>query len=359
MDRISWWRTGFDNGESDAIKNAIENEHVSQGPIVAEFEHQLASYLDVPYVIATTNGSMALLMSLWASGIGPGDEVIVPNRTWIATAHAPLLLGATIKLVDVEISRPIIDVELIESAITNKTKAIIPVHLCGRSADMQAINNIAQRNNLIVIEDAAQALGSKNHDGFLGVQSDMGCFSFSVAKIISTGQGGCVVTKRKDVYKKLIAMRTHGVGDVVNAKWNFPGFNFRFTDILASIGIAQLGQLSIRIEKAKEIYQLYLKGLDKLSFIKIIPVDIESGEVPVYVEALCDCREDFIKYLSDRKIDSRPFYPNLNKAHYFNENRVFPRSETFGNKGMYLPAGPEQSLSNINKVINIINEFNR
>ena len=197
---IPYWRTTFCNGEAEAIVDAIQCEHISQGPIVAEFESKLAAYLGMPYVVTTTSGSTAILMSLLAAGVGQGDEVIVPNRTWIATAHAPYLLGATVKLVDVESDRPIINASLIEGIITERTKAIIPAHMCGRSADMGSINDIAQRYNLLVIEDAAQALGSRNADGYLGTQSDMGCFSLSVAKIISTGQGGFVTTRSEKIY---------------------------------------------------------------------------------------------------------------------------------------------------------------
>lgn len=355
--QVPHWRTTFSNGEAEAIAIAISGEHVSQGPIVAEFERQLAAYLGMPYVVATTSGSMALLMSLLAAGVGPGDEVIVPNRTWIATANAPFLFGATVKLVDVEVGRPIIDAALIEDAISDRTRAIIPVHLCGRSADMRSINEIALRRGLTVIEDAAQALGSRNADGFLGTQSDMGCFSFSVAKIISTGQGGCVTTKSESIYRKLVAMRTHGVGDVVNAVWDQPGFNFRFTDILAAVGIVQLGLLPSRIEKVNAIYKLYEEGLEGLSFVKIIPVNMAAGEIPVYVEVLCESRQKMIDYLAAMGIQCRPFYPDLNHANYFKNSASYPNSEPFGLNGIYLPAGPEQSLANIQKVISAIREF--
>ena len=355
--QVPHWRTTFSNGEAEAIAIAIAGEHVSQGPIVAEFERQLAAYLGTPYVVATTSGSMALLMSLLAAGVGPGDEVIVPNRTWIATAHAPFLLGAKVKLVDVEVGRPIIDAALIEEAISDRTRAIIPVHMCGRSADMQSINEIALRRGLTVIEDAAQALGSRNADGFLGTQSDMGCFSFSVAKIISTGQGGFVTTKSESIYRKLVAMRTHGVGDVVNAVWDQPGFNFRFTDILAAIGIVQLGLLPSRIEKVKAIYKLYEEGLKGLSFVKMIPVNMAAGEIPVYVEVLCESRQKMIDYLAAKGIQCRPFYPDLNHAHYFANSASYPNAEPFGLKGIYLPAGPEQSIANIQLVISAIREF--
>lgn len=296
-------------------------------------------------------------MSLWASGIGPGDEVIVPNRTWIATAHAPLLLGAKVKLVDVEPDRPIIDARLLEKAITGRTRAIMPVHLCGRSADMRAVNEIAGRHKLVVIEDAAQALGSRNADGLLGTQSDMGCFSLSVAKIISTGQGGFIATRSEETYRKLVLMRTQGVGDIVNAEWDRPGFNFRFTDILASVGIVQLKLLPGRIEKVKKIYQLYMEGMAGLPFLNLIPVNLESGEVPVYIEALCECREELIDFLAERGIQCRPFYPDLDRAHYLNDSEQFPNSEIFGKMGVYLPAGPGQLLENIHQVIETICQF--
>lgn len=360
-DRISvpYWRTTFANGESAAVARAINAEHISQGPVVTAFERQLAEYLNVPYVVATTSGSMALLMSLLAAGIGPGDEVIVPNRTWIATGHAPYLLGAVVKLVDVEACRPIIDAKLIEAAITEKTKAIIPVHLGGRAADMRLINQIAKRSKLIVIEDAAQALGSRNGDGFLGTQSDMGCFSLSVAKIISTGQGGFVVTKDERTFNKLVSMRTQGVGDVVNAVWDQPGFNFRFTDILASIGLEQLKHLPHRIDQVKKIYQIYRDSLVSFNKIKLIPVNTEGGEIPIYVEAICKNREELSQFLNRHSIQCRPFYPNLNTAKHFKNSENYSNSLKFQNSGIYLPSGPEQSINNIIRVIDLLEQYER
>ena len=351
------WRTTFNNGEIEAIASAIASECISQGPIVSQFEDELAKFLDMPYVVATTSGSTALLMALLSAGIGPGDEVILPNRTWIATAHAPYLLGASVKLVDVELGRPILDAQLLEAAISEKTRAIIPVHMGGRSADMQQINKIAKKYNLLVIEDAAQALGSQNDDGFLGTQSDIGCFSFSVAKIISTGQGGFVTTRCSKTYERLVSMRTQGVGDIINASWNSPGFNFRFTDILASIGRVQLRLLSMRIEKVKALYRMYEEGLRGLSFISLIPVDISKGEVPVYVEALCERRQELINFLSKHGVQCRPFYPDLNFAEYFQNSGEYPNSRIFGLNGLYLPAGPEQSKENIELVISLIHRF--
>ena len=224
---------------------------------------------------------------------------------------------------------------------------------------MRYINEVAKRRGLTVIEDAAQALGSQNEDGFLGTQSDMGCFSFSVAKIISTGQGGFVTTKNESIYRKLIAMRTQGVGDVINAVWDRPGFNFRFTDILAAVGIVQLGLLPSRIEKVKTIYKLYEEGLQGLSLIKLIPVDIDAGEIPVYIEVLCEYRQEIINFLATKNIQCRPFYPDLNHAKYLNNHSNYPNSEKFGLKGIYLPAGPEQKFENIQRVIKALKDFDK
>jgi len=357
MAKISWWRTTFGEEEARRIADAIAHENISQGPITSEFEKELSRVLDIPYVVATTNGSMALLMSLLSLGIGPGDEVIVPNRTWIATAHAPLILGAKVKLVDVETDKPIIDVTQIEKKITSRTKAIITVHLNGRAAAMDEINDIARKYNLFVIEDACQALGSRNSNGLLGTQSDLGCFSLSVAKIIATGQGGFVVTKNESTYKKLIAIRTHGVGDVINAYWTQLGFNFRFTDILASIGIVQLKKLPDRIEKVKSIYRRYEAAIKGLPFLKLIPVKVDDGEVPIYIEVLCSERDKLMQFLAQHDIETRPFYPDLDTASYFENSGNFPNSRKFGNQGIYLPSGPEQSLKNVEIVLNVLGQY--
>lgn len=359
MYKISWWRTTFGEKELNLIANAITNEHISQGPVTAAFETGLAKVLGVRYVVASTSGSTAILMALIAAGVGPGDEVIVPNRTWIATAHAPLLLGAKVVLVDVEADRPIMDTLLIESKITSRTKAIIPVHLNGRSVNMQEIERIASNNNLIVIEDAAQALYSKNKNGMLGCQSFAGCFSLGVTKIISTGQGGFVVTNNKQTYERLNLMRTHGVQDPINPVYTQLSFNFRFNDILASIGIAQLSHLEERIAKVKAIYAKYAEALQTFPFLKLIPVDVSAGQIPIYVEVLVPERERLIKFLLAHDIQARPFYPDLNQASYLQNHEEFPCSRVFAEQGLFLPSGPEQPITNVERVLEVLRDFGK
>jgi len=350
---VSWWRTNFGQSEIDSVVQAFQAENISQGEVTKQLEDGLSSLLDVPYVVAVSSGSAALAMALMALGVSKGDEVIVPNRTWIATAHAVHLLGAEPVLADVEITRPILDVKKIENLISKNTKAIIPVHLNGRSADMSSIRGVARKYDLKVVEDAAQALGSKNIYGYLGTQSDVGCFSLSVTKIISTGQGGFVVTRDEELGNKLRAIRTHGVENVTDPrKWGVAGFNFRITDIQAAIGLAQIPKIAKRIEKVKRIYSMYLDGLDGISGIEPIPVSLQAGEVPIYNEFLCDDRERLTQEMGKSCIGVRPFVPNLALAEYLKgDNDFFPNSSRYGLHGVTLPSGPGQNIDSVEYVI--------
>ena len=358
MNEISWWRTTIGENEIKRVVESIRNECVSQGRVTKEFEDKLSDFFEVENVVAVSSGSTALMMSLMAIGIKPGDEVLIPNRTWIATAHAVHLLGGKVVLVDVEQDRPIMDVKLLEKAITLRTKAIIPVHINGRSTDMSVIRTIAEKYNLAVIEDAAQAIASRNSNGYLGTQSDIGCFSLSLTKCISTGQGGFAVTNNKDLAHKMRAIRTHGVENVMDPKkWMMLGFNFRFTDLQASIGIEQLRRIPERVKHLKELYSVYVEGLQDSPF-KLIPVNLEEGEVPLYNEYLVEDREEWIQCLDSVGIETRPFYPDIDKASYLpNFNQDFPNSTKYGIFGIYLPSGPDQKITNIKIVINRINSF--
>ena len=358
MENISWWRIDFGEEEINGVISAIRNENLSQGEITANFETKVGEQLNTKYVTATMSGSMALLMSLIVADVKSGDEVILPNRTWIATANAVLLLGAKVVLVDVEQDRPAIDISGIEKKISNKTKAIIPVHLNGRDSNMEEILKIGEEKQLYVIEDAAQALYSKNKLGYLGCQSFCGCFSMSLAKIISTGQGGFIVSNDEKTHNKLQLMRTYGMSDLLYPKFDAFGFNFRFPDTLASIGLEQLNRLEEHVKGIKTIYNQYLDGLDGLDYIKLINVNTENGEIPVYNEVLVQDRSRFINYLAQKGIQTRPFYPNIGSASYIDSDDNYPNSNKFSNQGVYLPSGPGQTERNIDTVINTIRSFN-
>jgi perosamine synthetase len=357
--QIPWWQTSFDNGEDVAVSDSIKSRHISQGPITKKFENKLAEYLGVPEVIATSSGTSALTLALMGSNIKPGDEVLVPNRTWIATAHAVQILGAVPVFVDTEVSLPIMQLSELDKFITPLTKAIIPVHMNGRGVDMETLNDFASERGLIVIEDAAQAFGSKDLKGnFLGTLSSAGCFSLSVAKIISTGQGGFIATKDLELASRLRNLRTHGVENTIEPeKWIAPGFNFRFTDVLASIGIVQLGLMEKRKAYAREIYVQYLSALSASSNCRIIP--LQDYELGPYIEVIVDNRSAFREHLLLNGIETRPFYPDLSSAPYWkNRNYIeLVNSKIFANHGLYLPAGPSITENQIDKVVDIILKF--
>lgn len=359
MRKIPWWQTEFATGEAEAASAAISAGRLSQGPIVLEFENCLRDYLGVRNVVATTSGSDALLLSLWAAGIRPGDEVLVPNRTWIATAHSVLLLGAVPIVVDTDIDRPTISLADLERKVSEKTKAVIPVHLNGRDAHIDGVIDFGDRYKLKVIEDAAQALGSKDLSGaFLGTKSLAGCFSLSVAKVISSGQGGFIVSNDDEFALQLRLMRTHGVENVVEPRnWNRPGFNFRFTDVLASIGIEQFKKLDSRLNRLRQIHQKYEDGLVSMSGISLINVRVSQGEVGPYIEVLCEDRQALIEHLTNFGIETRTFYPDLDNAEYLNQIGGNVNSKKFSREGLYLPSGPSLTDAQVDFVIKALSNF--
>lgn len=356
--QIPWWSTKFSENEIASVARSIRSGHVSQGVVTARFESAISELLGVKHVVAVSNGTSALTIALMAIGLKPGDEVIIPNRTWVATAHAVKILGGNVVTVDVESDRPIMDWMNIEKAISPKTRAIIPVHMNGRAANMINIKKIAAKYRLYVIEDAAQALYSKYNDDYLGTIGDIGCFSLSAAKIISTGQSGFVVTKNSKLANRIRAIRTHGLENIIDANsWVQQGFNFRFTDVLASIGVEQIKLIDQRAKKMRRIYDLYAKKLRHKDF-ELIPVDVNNGEIPLYTEYLVNKRNIWAKKLMTYGIETRSFYPNISETKYLEVQHIEDKNSTaYSQRGLYLPSGPNQKMQNIERTIKIINEL--
>jgi perosamine synthetase len=356
-EQISWWRTSFGAAELRNVEEAIGGEFISQGPLTARLEAQLAEQLSVPFAVVTTSGSVALLMAFMALGLGAGDEVIMTDRTWIATAHAPLILGAKPVLVEVHRDAPVMDASRIREKITPRTRAILPVHLNGRSCDMETIREIAREHNLFLVEDACQALFSRNASGFLGTQSDIGCFSLGVAKLISSGQGGVMVTHDRELYLKLQAIRSNGVADNFTTSWDQVGLNFKFTDILAGIGLAHLARAKQHIDHVQQIYRLYRERLADLPWLTLIEVDLAGGAVPLYTEVLCSGRDRLIGFLQERGIQARHFLPSLHSAPYLEATGEFPNADRFARDGLFLPCGPAQPLTNVERTCEVLHRF--
>jgi dTDP-4-amino-4,6-dideoxygalactose transaminase len=355
---IPWWNTSFDDREVSALAEAVRARKISQGDLTAAFERRVAELLGVPFAVATTSCTMALYIAFYAAGIRPGDEVILPDRTFIATAHAAQLAGAVVRLIDTQRDLPLIDPGQIEAAITPKTRAIVPVHLCGRVCDMDALRAVARKHSLLVIEDAAQSIFSRSPWGYAGTVGDVGCFSFGMAKLISTGQGGMIVTSNERLHKLASVFRTHSVADTFHATYTAFGLNLRFTDMQAAIGLVQLEKRKDKIAHVQKLYELYAAGLASLPRISVIPVKTSEGEVPNYVEILVDERDRLVDHLAQQGIDTRPFLPCPHRSPHLRQvTDRFPNAERFEKQGLFLPSGPSQPVENAERCIDSIRKY--
>ena len=358
-DHIQWWRTEFSKEELFSIMATLSQERISQGPETSLFEEECGTLLGAPYVVATTSGTMALTLSLLALGVGPGDEVIVPNRTFIATAHAASVLGARVILADTCKTLPILEVTEVEKLITRRTKAIVPVHLNGRSVEMKQLIHIADSHKIPIVEDAAQAILSRNAGGCLGTQGKIGCYSLGMTKLISTGQGGLMVTSDPEIYRQLRLARNHGVVDVFEATYTQLGFNGKYNDIAAAFGRAQIRRAEHKKSYVTELYNIYEQAIKELNYLEMIPVDLAQGEVPLWIEVAVANREQFKFFLGERNIDTRKFLPNLNLAPHLKNEGSFPNSEYFHKHGIFLPGGPGQPMTSVKKVIDALFEYGK
>jgi len=355
---INWWNIELGSKEIASVVAAIKNRNVSQGRLTEQLEQALAKLLEIPYVVCTTSGTSALMMAFIALGVGPQDEVIMSNRTFIATAHAAMILGARIRPIDVKHDRPIMDEDLIEKEINPATKVIVAVHLNGRACNMEKIIAIANKYKLPVIEDTAQANLSKFNGKYLGTLSRFGCFSLGMAKLITTGQGGFVVCRSEQDFIKLKRIRNQGVNDVfVDRNYNMLGSNFKFTDIQAAIGLVQLSKTKKKIKHQLSVYRKYKEGLKSVRCLKCVELNVDTGEIPLKAEFLCTERERFIVEMKQRGIVVRAEVPSLNEATHLNCKGSYVNSQLFSRHLLTLPSGPDQPLKNIERTIDIIKQI--
>jgi len=267
----------FDEEEIEEIKEVLDSGWVSQGPKTKEFEEAFAKYVGAKYAIAVTNCTAALHLSLLAIGVGKGDEVLVADFTYPATAHSVLYCGAKPIFIDVDPKTYNIDPELIEEKITEKTKAIIPVHTFGQPADMEPIMEIAEDYGLRVIEDAACAHGAKYKNKFAGTIGDTGCFSFHARKGMTTGEGGMVVTNDRKLADEIRSLSIYGITstwdrekseEFIIPRFVKLGFNYKMSDISAAVGIVQLRKLEKMIERRRELARYWDENLQNLELIE-------------------------------------------------------------------------------------------
>jgi perosamine synthetase len=358
MSRIPWWYTHLDDAERDRLVGAFDARRLSLGAIGAEFEERFASLIGARHAIVTPSGTAALTMAMIAHGVGPGDEVIVPDLTWIATAQAVSIVGATPVPVDCTPDMTLIDISAIESHITSKTKGIIPVHMNGRPCHVQEIRNIARKHGLFVVEDVCKAMASEGPDGYLGTYGDIGCFSLGMISLVSAGYGGIAVTDDPDLYERLLSIRDHGVHRGADEHYATAGFNFKVSDLLMAIAIAQLEKVDTKKAHLTKVYERYADGLNGHEFVSLIPVNVESGQVSLLIDVRTHWREDLIAHLQSHEVDVSRFHQPVHRA-YSGEtlDTAFPNATAFSREGFVLPCGPSQPLENVDSVVEILNEW--
>jgi perosamine synthetase len=290
-----------------------------------------------------------------------GDDVILPDITFIATANAVKLAGASPLLVDVNPKTFCIDPASIKSAITDRTTAIIPVHVSGRAAQMDSILEIARKYDLRVIEDAAEAFGSRTRDGALGTFGDVGCLSFTATKIITTGQGGMVVTKDPDIHRRLRELKDQGRavrGTGGADKHDSLGYNFKLTNLQAAVGLAQLETLAARQDHSRRIFNIYRDLLQDNPKVQLPGFDMTSGECPLWVDALVNGRDSLHDYLVARNIETRKFwYPLHTQIPYRSADEKFDASMMVSSNALWLPSSLTLNDDDISRTCEEINEW--
>lgn len=280
-----------------AVNKALNSTLLTDGPTLQEFENKFSAFTKSKYGIGVSNATSALHLSLKSLGIGKGDEVIVPDMTFVATASAVLLTGATPVFVDVNDDDLNISVKSIENSLTSKTKAVIPVHFAGRSCNMKRIMEIANKNNLKVIEDCAHAIGAKYGGKHVGTFGDAGCFSFYPTKNITTIEGGMVITKSKMIADHIRTARNHGITKSLTQRyshgrpWDYdvtePGYNYRLDEIRATLGISQLKRIHILNQMRRKACEYYNSKLEAIKGIKT-PLSDKSDAYHLYVIRIKD-----------------------------------------------------------------------
>src|SRR6185369_13186795 len=261
---IPWWKPETGPEERDRVLAVLASNYLNDGDVTTEFERRMAAMLGSRFGIAVTSGTTALFVSLAGIGVGHGDEVVVPDVTFIATANAVTLAGATPVFVAVDPATLTLSPAAFEAAITPRTRAVIPVHVSGRAAAIERIIEIADARGIAVIEDAAEALRSKHNGRCLGTFGRLGCFSFSPNKTITTGQGGLIVTDDETLMVRLRELKDQGRpvrGTGGNDVHDSVGFNFKLTNLQAAVGVAQLARLDARVDRLVSIYREYCRGL--------------------------------------------------------------------------------------------------
>jgi len=357
---IMQMRPLFGEEEKRAICEYMDEDgFITEFKRTEQFEQMIADYTGAKHCVVVNNGTISLTLAAIAAGIQAGDEVIVPNYTMIATPNSVTMFGAVPVFVDVEPETLCLDIDKVQKALTSKTKAIMLVSANGRypKAGIAAFENLAKERNLRLIEDSAQSLGSFYPDGrHIGRAGLVGSFSFSAPKIISTGQGGALITDDDAIASRLRRLKDFGRSNGGNDIHDSIGYNFKFTELQACIGIEQMKKLPARVERKKEIWRRYANNLDGVSGVQLFEHDLKYTS-PWFIDAMVGRREDLIAYLKNVGIGTRVMYPPVNKQKAYNVQGEHIMSESVGLYGLWLPSAVQLKDEDIDRISEQIKNF--
>jgi len=362
MMKVPVYQPYLNGNEKDYINECIDTNWISsKGKFVQEFEQDFTEYIGSKYATTVCNGTVALHLALLALDIKPYDEIIVPTFTYIASVNAIAYMGAVPVFADSNLKTWQVCTEDITRKITNKTRAIMAVHLYGYPCDMIKINQIAKQHNLFVIEDCSESLGSKLNGKHLGTFGDISTFSFFGNKTITTGEGGMVATNNRKLYELCCKLKNQGLQGGDRQYWHdVVGYNYRMTNICAAIGKAQLERIDDILEKKKAIADCYTQSLKNLPF-DLLPQDEFVENSYWMFTALVKppfSRNELMKHLADNGIETRPtFYPAHQMPMYFKDEYHFPIAEEIGNRGINLPSYPSIRKEELRYVIDKVGSF--
>ncbi len=350
----------LDGREEKYVLDAVRSGWISSlGSYVTRFEQEFARFCGVQHAVSVSNGTVALHLALHALGVGPGDEVIVPSLTFVATANAVHYTGATPVFADVDPTTWCIDPEDVERRITPRTRAILPVHLYGHPAPMPALQELADKHHLILIEDAAEAHGAAIHGRRVGGWGRIAAFSFYANKIITTGEGGMLTTDDEALAARCRTLRDHAMPPHRRYWHEEVGFNYRMTNLQAAVGVAQMERIERFLARKREIaarYREQLAGVPGVTFAAERP-----GYTNVYwmVSILVEppyalSRDELISALRERGIDSRPFFHPMDTLPPYRSDAPRPVALHLSRCGLNLPSSPALTDAQIDYICDVL-----
>ncbi|GIK83865.1 MAG: spore coat protein [Patescibacteria group bacterium] len=369
---IPFCRVELTQAEITAVTECLRSGWLTMGNQVQKFEQQFAEYVGVKYAISVNSCTAALDLALLAHNIGKGDEVLVPSFTFVATANVVIHAGAKPVFVDIDKNTLNIDLEDIVKKITKKTKAIIVVHYAGLPVELTKIKKIAKEHNLIIIEDAAHAVGSKYKGKYVGAHGNTTCFSFYATKTMTTGEGGMLTTNNKKIADFVARNRLHGISRDAwkryrkDGSWKYDvlyaGFKYNMTDVQASLGIHQLSRLEKFIEQRTKIVGLYKKGFSKNKHIQMLstPNTVRHSYhlCPILVTGVK--RDELIKKLTEMEIGTSVHFIPIHQFSYYKKFYPVKKNDLQVTDSVFkhilsLPLFPTLKQEEINRVINAVN----